>query len=73
MQLKDDDIEKAVLQIQRKTGRNILLISGTTGTLSGTLMDVEFDNGFSQLLNNNGFAVQKRNGIYLVSRLEYFV
>jgi len=73
VQLKDDDIEKAVLQIQRKTGRNILLISGTTGTLSGTLMDVEFDNGFSQLLNNNGFAVQKRNGIYLVSRLEYFV
>src|SRR5206468_8194149 len=33
---------------------------------------IEFDNGFSQLMNNNGFAVQEKNGVYLVSRLDYF-
>ncbi len=71
--LKDDDVERTVLEIQKKTGKNILLISGTTGTLTGKLMDIDFDIGFTQLMNNNGFAVQKKNGIYIVSRLEYFV
>lgn len=71
--LKDDDLEKVILEIQHKTGRNILIISGTTGTVTGKLMDIEFDIGFTQLMNNNGFAVQKRNGIYVVSRLEYYV
>jgi type IV pilus assembly protein PilQ len=73
VQLKDDDIERVVLEIQKKSGKNILLISGTTGTLTGKLMDVDFDIGFNQLLNNNGFAIQKRNGIYVISRLEYYV
>lgn len=73
VQLKDDDLEKVILEIQKKSARNILLISGTTGTLSGKLMDIDFDQGFTQLLNNNGFAVQKRNGIYVVSRLDYYV
>src|SRR5437867_150282 len=48
-------------------------MSGTTGILGGTLNKIEFDNGFTQLMNNNGFAVQKKNGIYIVSRLDYFV
>jgi type IV pilus assembly protein PilQ len=73
VQLKDDDIEKVILEIEKKSGRNILLISGTTGTLSGKLMDVDFDIALTQILNNNGFAAQKRNGIYVVSRLEYYV
>jgi len=71
--LKDDDIEAVVLAIQEKTNKNILVLSGTTGTVSGKLMDTEFDQGFYQLMNNNGFAVQKKNNIYVVSRLDYFV
>ncbi|CAG0991380.1 partial Secretin ExeD, partial [Anaerolineae bacterium] len=71
--LKGDDLEKVILLIQEKTAKNILIISGTTGTLTGKLIDIEFDLGFTQLLNNNGFAVQKQNGIYIVSRQEYFV
>src|SRR6266850_283246 len=27
----------------------------------------------SQLMNNNGFAVQKKSGIYIVNKLDYFV
>ncbi|HAL55118.1 MAG TPA: hypothetical protein DCP63_01245 [Bacteroidetes bacterium] len=73
VQLKNDDLEQTILEVQKKSGKNILLLSGTSGSLSGTLNDIEFDLGFTQLLNNNGFAVQKRNSIYLVSRLEYFV
>jgi len=73
VEFKDDDLQKIILELERKTTKNILTISGTTGTVTGKLTDVDFDIGFTQLMNNNGFAVQKRNGIYLVSRLEYFV
>lgn len=73
VQLKDDDLEKTVLQIQQKSGKNILIINGTTGTLSGKLMEIDFDLGFTQLMNNNGFAVQKKSGIYIVSRLDHYV
>jgi type IV pilus assembly protein PilQ len=71
--LKGDELESVIAELQKKTGKNILTISGTTGTLSGRLMDVDFDIGFTQIFNNNGFAVQKKNGIYLVSRLDHFV
>jgi len=71
--VKNDDLERVILKIQEKSGKNILLLSGTTGTLTGKLMDIDFDIGFTQLLNNNGFAVQKKSNIYAVSRLDHFV
>ena len=73
LKLKNDDLEAVIMEIQKKTGRNILILSGTSGTLSGTLNNIDFDLGFTQLLNNNGFAIQKKNGVYIVSRLDYFV
>ncbi|MGD1045719.1 MAG: secretin and TonB N-terminal domain-containing protein [Bacteroidota bacterium] len=73
VKLKNDDLEAVVLEIQKKCSKNILILSGTSGTLSGTLSDIDFDMGFTQLMNNNGFAIQKKNGVYIVSRLEYFV
>ena len=73
VKLKNDDLEAVIQEIQGKTGKNILILSGTSGTLSGTLNNIEFDLGFTQLLNNNGFAIQKKNDIYVVSRLDYFV
>jgi type IV pilus assembly protein PilQ len=73
VKLKNDDLESLIAEIQKKTNKNILILSGTSGSINGTLNDIEFDLGFTQLLNNNGFAVQKKNGIYVVSRLDYFV
>ncbi len=73
VELKNDDLEQVVLDIQKKASKNILITSGTSGTLSGKLTDIDFDMGFTQLMNNNGFAVQKKNNIYIVSRLDYFV
>jgi type IV pilus assembly protein PilQ len=73
VKLKNDDLESVILEIQKKSGKNILIISGTSGSLSGTLSDIDFDMGFTQLLNNNGFAIQKKNGIYVVSKLDYFI
>ncbi|MGD0339102.1 MAG: secretin and TonB N-terminal domain-containing protein [Bacteroidota bacterium] len=73
VELKNDDLEKVILEIQKKTGKNILVISGTTGSVNGKLMEIDFDIGFTQLMNNNGFAVQKKSGVYIVSRLDYYV
>ncbi|MEP0823639.1 MAG: hypothetical protein HRF44_12400 [Ignavibacterium sp.] len=73
VQFKNDDLEQCIFRIQEKSRKNILITSGTKGTLNGSLNDVEFDIGFTQILNNNGFAVQQKNGIYIVSRLDYFV
>lgn len=68
-----DDIATVVEEIHQKCHKNILLLSGTTGKVTGTLSRIEFDQGFTQLLNNNGFAVQLQGGVYIVSRQDYFV
>ncbi len=73
VQLKNDDLEAVIQRIQEKSKKNILLLNGTSGNISGTLNDIDFDLGFTQLMNNNGFAVQKKNGVYTISRLDYFV
>jgi len=73
VQLKDDDLEKVVGEIEKKAGFNILIMGGTSGTITGTLTKAEFDIGFTQLMNTNGFAVEKKSGIYLVSKLDYFI
>jgi type IV pilus assembly protein PilQ len=73
VKLKNDDLEAVVLEIEKKCNRNILILSGTSGNLNGTLNDIDFEIGFTQLLNNNGFAVQKKNGLYIVSKLDYFI
>ena len=73
VQLKNDDLDAVIQRIQEKSKKNILLLNGTTGSISGTLNDIDFDLGFTQLMNNNGFAVQKKNGVYTVCRLDYFV
>jgi type IV pilus assembly protein PilQ len=68
-----DEIETVVEELHKKCGRNILLLSGTTGKVTGTLSRIDFDQGFTHLMNNNGFAVQLKGGVYIVSRQEYFV
>jgi type IV pilus assembly protein PilQ len=70
---KNDDLPTVVQEIEKKSSKNILIMTGTSGAISGTLNDIDFDIGFTQLLNNNGFAVQKKDGVYLVSLLNYFV
>ncbi len=69
----NDNLAAVVDEIQKKASKNILVMSGTQGTVSGTLNDIDFDIGFTQIMNNNGFAVEKRQGVYLVSQLNYFV
>jgi type IV pilus assembly protein PilQ len=70
---KNDDLQDVIQGIRDKSGRNILVMGGTSGAITGELNDINFDVGFTQIMNNNGFAVEKRDGIYIVSRLQYYV
>lgn len=69
----NDDLLDVVHAIRKKSDRNILVMAGTTGKITGELNDINFDIGFTQIMNNNGFAVEKRDGIYIVSHLQYYV
>ncbi len=73
METKGEDVALIISGIQEKTGKNILVSIGTTGNVTGRLIDIDFDIGFVQLMNNNGFAVQKKNDVYVVSRLDNFI
>ncbi len=70
---KNDDLQDVIQGIRDKSGRNILVMAGTAGAVTGELNDINFDVGFTQIMNNNGFAVEKRDGIYIVSQLQYYV
>ncbi len=66
-------LRSVVQAIRDKSDKNILITEGTSGPVTGQLNDINFDVGFTQFMNNNGFAVEKRDGIYIVSRLQYYV
>lgn len=66
-------LRSVVQAIRNKSDKNILITEGTSGPVTGQLNNINFDIGFTQLMNNNGFAVGKRDGIYIVSRLQYYV
>lgn len=66
-------LSDAIQAIRDKCGKNILILAGTTGSVTGKLTDIDFDIGFTQIMNDNGFAVEKRQGVYLVSQMPYFV
>ncbi len=66
-------LRSVVQAIRDKSDKNILITEGASGPVTGQLNDINFDVGFTQLMNNNGFAVERRDGIYIVSRLQYYV
>ncbi len=67
------DITLVIGAIQEKTRKNILITGGTTGNVSGRLINIDFDVGFTQLMNNNGFAVSKKNDVYVVGQMDAYI
>ncbi len=65
---ENDDIKKVVRAILAISDKNILLEQGTTGTLNGILNNIGFEQGFRQILSNNGFRLEKRKDIYIIKR-----
>ncbi len=65
---ENDDIKKIVRAIVSTSDKNILLEQGTTGTVNGILNNIGFEQGFRELLTNNGFRLEKRKDIYIIKR-----
>ncbi|MCG8372304.1 MAG: secretin and TonB N-terminal domain-containing protein, partial [Balneolales bacterium] len=53
------------------TGRNIIARNGVSGSITGYLQEVEFENGLAIILNNNGFSLREKDGIYIIDRLGF--
>ena len=64
--LRNEPIDEAIYAISKKSGKTIILDKLVSGKISGYLQDVSFDIGLQQLLENNGYQVEKKQGIYNV-------
>ncbi|MEX2345041.1 MAG: hypothetical protein WD604_05465 [Balneolaceae bacterium] len=67
--LQGDDLASVVRILSQKTGKNIVIRNGVSGSLSGFLQDVPFELGLETLLGNNGFVLRQKDGIYIIDRL----
>ncbi len=54
--------------VTQTTGQNVVVESGVSGTLTVHLKDVELEKGLRAVLEGNGFALQKWEGIYRILR-----
>ncbi|MFQ6116429.1 MAG: secretin and TonB N-terminal domain-containing protein, partial [bacterium] len=66
--LQNVDLAEFVRTLVKKSGRNIMIETGVTGAVSGTLKDIDFDKGLTALLSSNGFIVRKVEGIYHIDK-----
>lgn len=66
--LKNDKLDMAVRAIAKESGKTILLDKQAGGSLSGFLQNVPFEIGLRQLLENNGFKLEKNQNIYVVRK-----
>lgn len=71
--LELEEVELATLtrELTIATGQNIIIRNGVRGTISGYLNDVQFENGLSILLNNNGFSLREKDDVYIIDRFGF--
>jgi type IV pilus assembly protein PilQ len=60
----NEQIDKAMYAISQKSGKTIILDKFVSGKINGYLKDVPFEIGLQQLLENNGYTLEKKQGIY---------
>ena len=66
--LRDDDLEQVMRLIAGRSGTNIIVRRGVSGTVTGTLQEVTVDQGLRTLMLNNGFSIREIEGIYHIDR-----
>jgi type IV pilus assembly protein PilQ len=68
LDLSNDDLGAVAEVLTKKTDTNVLLNEGVDGTLSGYLERVPLKSGLSTLLENNGYVLREREGIFVIDR-----
>jgi len=71
LDLQEADLLSFTRTLSQETGQNIMVRNGVRGALSGYLTDVEFENGLNIILNNNGFSLREKDGVYIIDRLGF--
>lgn len=66
--LHGEELETVMRLIAQESGRDIVVRQGVRGPLRGLLTDVPFVLGLRTLLQNNGFALREKDGIFHVDR-----
>ncbi len=66
--LREDDLEQVMRLIAERSGTNIIVRRGVSGTVTGMLQEVTVDQGLRTLMLNNGFSVREIEGIYHIDR-----
>lgn len=69
---KTVEINTFIEDLRNMTPENYLLARGTEGSVTGTLKQVPMENALNNLLQNNGFLINKRDSIYYISRSTYY-
>ncbi len=66
--LQQDPLRDVIRQISTSGEANIMVKRGVSGALDGYLEDMPLEQGLNALLQNNGFVLRQRDGIYVVDR-----
>lgn len=64
--LKNEKLEKVIREISMKSGYNIAIREGVSGTISGFLQNIPVGKGLKILLNANGFELQRKENVYWI-------
>lgn len=72
MYLQNVDINEFATALRIETRKNFLLTQGTSGKINGTLMDIQFETGIRNILQNNGYTLLEKDSIFYISRNSYF-
>ncbi len=71
--LKEEPIQNVLRAIQQQNAEfNIVVKSGVTGNVTGMLRELPVEVGLRSLLENNGFTLNDRDGIFEVDRARRF-
>lgn len=68
LDLKGENLGLVMRTLSQKTGENIIVRNGVSGSLNGFLQQVPFEVGLQTILSNNGFSLRQKDGIYIVDR-----
>lgn len=71
LDLKKLELKDFARQLSVITNKNIIVRNAVQGEISGYLQEVEFETAVNTILNNNGFSLRKKDGVYVIDRMGF--
>ncbi len=64
-------LDRFVRLVTERTGSNLVLQNGVSGTLDGYIQQVPLQEALQTILSNNGYSLREGENVWVVSRLGY--